>query len=259
MSDPTGTPRLAAFLGLLAVMLAAETFWPARPWLEPRARRLTAHALLAALNTALTRFLVAAPLLAWTQRVHDAGWGLSAFLGLHGLPGVLATVVLFDCFDYWWHRFNHTATLLWRFHRVHHMDTHVDATTSLRFHAGELFLSGLSKAFWILFWGPSWVSFAVFESGITAFSQFHHSNIDFPDPVERRLRSFTMTPRLHAAHHTVALRTRNANYSTIFIVWDRLFGSFRREDREELKLLGLEEGRADCLGPRALLSAPFEG
>jgi sterol desaturase/sphingolipid hydroxylase (fatty acid hydroxylase superfamily) len=65
-----------------------------------------------------------------------------------------------------------------------------------------------------------------------------------------------MTPRLHAAHHTVALRSRDANYATVFLWWDRLFGSFAEADPEELKTLGLAEGRTTDLSYAALWAAP---
>ena len=133
----------------------------------------------------------------------------------------------------------------------------MDVTTSLRFHPGELFLSYGMKAVWILIWGPSLAGFMIFEAGITAYSQFHHSNIDFSDKWEKRLRWLHMTPRLHASHHTVSIRTRDANYSTIFLAWDRLCGTLKEPDDEEMKHLGLSEGRKTDLSPLAFMKAPF--
>ncbi len=208
-------------------------------------------------NTLLTRLLVAAPLLGWLHFVTDKGWGLAHLLGLKGVAEIAATFVVFDALDYWWHRFNHQWPFLWRFHRAHHMDTHVDVTTALRFHTGELILSGLAKTVWILLWGPTLVGFIIFEAGITAFSQFHHSNIDFPDRIQRVLRELIMTPRVHTSHHTVTIRTRDANYATVFSVWDRIFESFREPDFKEMRLLGLEEGRKNYLSIINFLKTPF--
>ncbi|TBR22206.1 sterol desaturase family protein, partial [bacterium] len=191
--------RPAVFLGVLALMLGAETAFPARPWAQPRLKRLGFHALVAAVNTLLYRLALAAPLMALAAAVHAQGLGLSARLGLTGPAEVGATVLFLDLLNYWWHRWNHRVGFLWRFHRAHHSDTHVDVSTSLRFHFGELALSGGLKALWILAWGPSPAAFLVFEAAITACAQFHHANIDFPDAVERLIRSVLMTPRLHAA------------------------------------------------------------
>jgi sterol desaturase/sphingolipid hydroxylase (fatty acid hydroxylase superfamily) len=249
--------RLILFLSILPIMLLLESFRPARPWHDSRLKRLGFHFSFSVFNSVIYRLVAAAPLLALTMAVHDRGWGLSAWLGLTGPAEWAATFVVMDFFDYWWHRINHVIPFLWRFHRGHHYDTHVDVSTSLRFHTGELLLSGLMKSTWILLWGPSAVAFAIFESGITAFAQFHHANIDFPDPIEKALRWVHMTPRLHAAHHTVTFRSRDANYSTIFLIWDYMFGTFQEADYKELEQLGIKEGRDRDLSFWALLKSPI--
>jgi len=178
-------------------------------------------------------------------------------LSLTPISAILLTIITLDLFDYWWHRFNHRIHLLWRFHKVHHVDTHVDVTTSLRFHPGELMLSAAVKATWILLLGPSLWAFALFETSITLAAQFHHSNIDLPDPSESLIRKVFVTPRYHAAHHTVSQRTGNANFSTIFIFWDKLFNTYRLPDYEEMKYLGLKKGRDTYLSFTKTLIAPF--
>lgn len=250
--------RLTAFLLVLAFMYAAESFWPERPWTDRRLKRLAAHGGLTVLNTLILRLTVAAPLAVWVLYVQDRNWGLAGWLGLTGGLDLAATFIVYDGTDYWWHRFNHTVPFLWRFHRAHHLDTHVDVTTSLRFHPGELLLSAGMKALWIPLWGPSLWGYALCEAGITAFAQYHHSNVRYyPDRLERVVRLFHITPRLHASHHTVALRSRDANYSTIFSWWDRLFGTFAEPADKELKALGLPESGPDYLSPRAVLAAPL--
>lgn len=249
--------RLAVFVFVIGAMFVWETFRPVRAWLDSRTRRWLFHISFSVFNTVLTRLLVGLPLVFLIQLVNSHSWGLSHVLRLSGIGEIAATLIVFDGFDYWWHRFNHRIPFLWRFHRAHHTDTHVDVTTALRFHPGELLLSYGAKSLWILLWGPSIAGFMIFEAGITAYAQWHHSNIDFPDLVERKLRWIHMTPRLHAGHHTVSLRTRDANFSTIFLVWDRLFGTLREVDFEEMKELGLEQGRKTHLSPREFLTVPF--
>lgn len=249
--------RFAVFLGGLVLALGAETLWRARPWHDGRLKRLAFHGALAAFNSVVMRLTAVGPLLAWSAYVSERGWGLAPALGLHGAPEILVSLVLCDFGDYWMHRWNHVVPLFWRFHKVHHADTHVDAITSLRFHLTEFWLSHAYKAVWILAVGPSALAFALFEAGITLASQFHHSNVDLPDRAERFARLFTMTPRLHAAHHTATLRSRDANYATIFRVWDVLFGTVAEADAEELKTLGLTRGRDVDLAVLPTLRAPF--
>jgi len=133
----------------------------------------------------------------------------------------------------------------------------VDVTTALRFHPGELFISFFVKLLWIAAWGPTLVGFAAFEIAVSLASQFHHSNIDLPERWERFLRLFIVTPRFHTSHHTVSRRTGDANFATIFIVWDRLFGTYREPDEIEMQELGLAEGRDDYLSFTTWLTEPF--
>jgi hypothetical protein len=139
------------------------------------------------------------PFLLWAVYVEEEGWGLSRWLGLVGWIEILLSIVVLDLFDYLWHRANHHVRFLWRFHKAHHADTAMDVTTALRFHPGELLLSALMKAVWIAVWGPTVIAWFLFEALVSLCAQFHHSNIDFPNPVERWLsrgaRLLVSTPR----------------------------------------------------------------
>lgn len=251
--------RAIIFIIILILMGLIEGAWKARPWHDSRSKRWVFHFSLSVFNTLFTRLLVVGPLYLWLNFVLEKQWGLAQVLGLNGPLEIVLTIIVLDFFDYWWHLWNHSVPFLWRFHKAHHSDTHVDVTTALRFHPGELILSCLMKSIWILVWGPSVMGFILFEACITAYAQFHHSNIDFSDRWESLLRWVHMTPRLHASHHTVTTRTRNANYSTIFLLWDRLFGTFQEVDRQELKKLGLPEGRDHDLDFILFMKMPFKG
>lgn len=257
MLDSLQNLRLVFFIASLGILGVFESLWPVRVWETSRRKRWMFHVVVSFLNTVLTRLIVALPLFFLIDFLWTYHWGFSHLLRVKGISEIVATLVLFDCLDYWWHRFNHRVPFLWRFHRVHHVDTHVDVTTALRFHPGELFLSYLAKGMWIFFWGPSLWGYLLFETGITTYSQFHHSNLDFPDPVEYKLRWVHMTPRIHASHHTVSLRSRDANFSTIFLIWDKIFGTYQEPDSDEVKKLGLPEGRDTYLSPKEFLVAPF--
>lgn len=249
--------RLIVFGVGLALMLGVESVFSARKWRDRRGRRLLFHAGLMAFDTVVLRYPAVIPLMMLGVLVESNGWGVSELLGLSMVGDVIVTFVLFDMLDYWWHRFNHRVRFLWRFHKVHHVDTHCDVSTSLRFHPGELFFASVFKASWLLLWGPSVLAFVVFESGVSLAAQFHHSNIDFPDRVENIIRAVFVTPRYHAAHHTVSKRTGDANFSTIFIFWDKLFGSYREPDYKEMEQLGLPRGSESYLSIVKTMRAPF--
>jgi sterol desaturase/sphingolipid hydroxylase (fatty acid hydroxylase superfamily) len=240
-----------------ALMFITETLRPKRTWEQKRSQRFVFHLSLMLLNNLILFSTLFVPFLIFQQMVYARGFGLAPWLGLRGPVEIIAALVTLDMIDYWWHRFNHTIPFLWRFHKVHHVDTHVDITTAFRFHIGELILALGAKALWILTVGPSLWAYAIFDAGITGASQFHHSNIDFSDKIENVIRKVFVTPRFHAAHHTVTPRTGNSNYSTIFIFWDKLFGTYREPDFEEMKTLGLKKGRESYLSFVPTLKGPF--
>jgi len=256
--DNPKTFTLLTTLAGLAVMFAVESRFPRRKWETPRKQRLLFHAGLALFNGLFIGLIASVPQRLWIDLAHSRAWGMVPLLGLSGPAEILISLVVLDMFDYWWHRCNHEIPLLWRFHKVHHVDTHVDLTTSLRFHPGELLISTLlTKIAWFFIWGPSLWAFIIFQSAITAASQFHHSNIDFPDSVESAIRKIIVTPRYHTSHHTVSKRTGRANYGTIFILWDKIFGSYREPDWQEMRTLGLPRGRKSYLSFLSTLRGPF--
>jgi sterol desaturase/sphingolipid hydroxylase (fatty acid hydroxylase superfamily) len=219
------TGKLVVFLAGLGCFFMLETLWPARRTAGPRWRRLLFHGGIAAFNTTLIRVVAYVPALLWAVHVEEQGWGISRWLGLVGWAEILLSIVVLDFFDYLWHRANHRVRFLWRFHKAHHADTAMDITTALRFHPGELLISVLVKAGWVVIWGPTVVAWFLFEALVSLSAQFHHTNIDFPNRTERWLSRLIVTPRFHAAHHLVDQGYGNRNFSTILSVWDRLFGS----------------------------------
>lgn len=235
-------PRMAVFLGGLAVIGLLEALAPERQPKRPKWKRWGFHGLLAVINVVIVRVALAAPLLYVASQVHARGWGLMPLLGLSGWPALILSVVLLDGLNYHWHRINHEWRFLWRFHKMHHEDDEMDVTTTLRFHPGELVLSSFVKAAWITIVGPSAAAFAVFEAGISLFAQFHHGNLSLPARADRALRIFVPSPRYHAAHHTKTPRSRDGNYATILSVWDRLCGTYHVPEEENLTDLGIPEG-----------------
>ena len=259
--DPD-TGKLLVFLGGFVLLFVCESAWRKRQNQQPRWKRLGLHAGIAALNAILVRLLTYAPLLALLVWVEHQGWGLRHLLGLSGWPELVASIIVLDGFNYWWHRANHRVRILWRFHKVHHSDTEMDVTTMLRFHPGELMISALVKAGWIMIWGPSILAWFVFEALVSLCAQFHHANIDFPNWVDRALRAAIVSPRFHAAHHAVDRRWGDANFSNFLSVWDRLFGSYARpaddgETTNHAAALGLPERRDLALSPWGVLGDPL--
>ena len=169
----------------------------------------------------------------------------------------LLIVFIVSDFTHWnIHRMLHKYSFLWRFHSVHHLDTQLDVTTSLRFHFGELLLSSLFKTILILFLGTPISVFIFYEILLSACNQFHHSNIKLSDNLDQILSKFIVTPKYHTNHHTVMKDSRNANYSSILTIWDSIFFTYKDAKIEDRQYLGLDD-RSKEFGLIQYIRHPF--
>ncbi len=166
----------------------------------------------------------------------SAQWGEFHRIGpLHRLelpPGSerLIGFLAFDLWMYLWHRANHRVPFFWRFHRVHHSDPALDTTTALRFHVGEMVLSTLLRLAVIPLLGIPLRDLILYEIILEPVILFHHSNIAFPEPLDRWMRALVVSPNMHRVHHSDIPVETNSNYASIFSFWDRIGGTYRGRD-----------------------------
>ena len=135
---------------------------------------------------------------------------------------VILAVVLLDYTLYVWHVLTHRVSWLWRFHLVHHVDRDLDASTALRFHAGELALSVPWRAMQIAAIGVPPDALRIWQNIVLLSILFHHSNVELPIDVERLVARLVVTPRIHGIHHSIVQGETNSNFSTIFSFWDHM-------------------------------------
>jgi sterol desaturase/sphingolipid hydroxylase (fatty acid hydroxylase superfamily) len=151
-------------------------------------------------------------------------------LYLYRLPRslhVILAVVLLDYTLYLWHVLAHRVPWLWRFHLVHHVDRDLDASTALRFHAGELALSIPWRAMQIAAIGVPPDALTIWQNLLLLSILFHHSNIELPIDVERLVARVVVTPRIHGIHHSIVPEETDSNWSSGLTLWDRLHGTLR--------------------------------
>ncbi len=150
-------------------------------------------------------------------------------------------VMLYDMTAYWFHRIEHRVPVLWRFHKVHHSDTDMDASTNFRAHPVEiLFWFGASDILATALFGLDGLALGLYGLILIPFFVFQHTKLNFPTWVDKSFGLLIATPNLHKIHHDQDQRFTDSNYADIFILWDRLFGSFRYKPVEEVKF-GLKE------------------
>ncbi|MCB1159366.1 MAG: sterol desaturase family protein, partial [Leptospiraceae bacterium] len=132
----------------------------------------------------------------------------------------------FDMWMYFWHRLNHEFSFFWKFHSVHHSDPEMDVTSAYRFHFGELIFSDLLRIPILLLLGFSKTELLYYNAFLGINILIHHSNIAFPEKIDKFYRVFLASPEMHKVHHSEVIKEANTNYGSLLSIWDRLFHTF---------------------------------
>lgn len=169
----------------------------------------------AIIDTALKILLIAPLYWVWQFRFFDLGASIWV---------ILAALVLMDFVYYWTHFAYHKSRWFWATHVVHHSSTHFNLTTALR----QQWTNPISGT--ILFKIPLVLlgfhpNILVFVMGINLLYQFWFHT----ETIKKMPRWFEFifnTPSHHRVHHGRNARYLDCNYAGIFIIWDRIFGTF---------------------------------
>lgn len=251
-------PVIAAVaLGVLWLLEAAVPMFEGR---KNRVRHGAANLGLGLANAAVAAILLAGVALLVTEVAHSRSIGLLHWLQLDGIWGTVLALVLFDLWQYLWHRMNHRISFLWRFHAVHHADRDLDASSGLRFHTGEIILSSLARLLVLPLLGMTVGQLLIYEAILLPVILFHHSNVRIPARFDFFLRWLIVTPWMHWVHHSQHQPETDSNYSSVLSLWDRIFGSYRRIADPTTLALGLAgTDRRDWGTLPGMLAMPFRG
>ncbi len=150
-------------------------------------------------------------------RRHDRGEGALAWL---------AAIVGWDFIYYWNHRFMHEVRAMWAIHVVHHSGERYNLSTALRQPVADV-LGVWVPYGWMARLGirPKLIAQA---RGINLLYQYwiHTDTIRSLGAGEEVLN----TPSHHRVHHGSNQQYIDRNHGSILIIWDRLFGTFQREE-----------------------------
>ncbi len=156
-------------------------------------------------------------------------WLVQKVALIHIDSGVLTFLVAFIVLDfsgYWVHRIDHKINFFWNAHIVHHSSEEFNLACALR-----QSISSFVKLFSFLlipaaFLGVPAIVIAT-VAPIHLFAQFwyHTQHIGKMGFLEKIL----VTPSHHRVHHAINKEYLDKNLSQIFIVWDKLFGTFQEE------------------------------
>lgn len=220
-------------------------------------------------------------------RIHDPRWTLSnlscgalrvvstlatkglllgvysaAYSGFHlfemgmGPATMVFGFVAFEFAYYLSHRASHRSPLLWALHETHHQSRDFNLTVSFRIGALSMFSQLLFDLPLALIGVPPLALVAV-KVAHTAFMFLMHSRfIGRLGP----LGYVFNTPAFHRVHHSAAERHYDSNFGGIFIIFDRLFGTFKAEEEiDEYGVTDAEEKIHPVLANVAPLAAWLKG
>jgi sterol desaturase/sphingolipid hydroxylase (fatty acid hydroxylase superfamily) len=237
--------RTAAFATVLLLLIALEIAAPRRSSSVSRWERWPGNLGLVAIDTLLVRIVFPGAAVGVALIAEANRWGLLNQIGVSELPAVIFAVIALDLVVYAQHVAFHALPWLWPLHRVHHSDLHLDATTGLRFHPGEIVLSMALKLAAVVALGAPALAVMIFEVLLNATAMFSHSNIWLPEGVDRAVRRLFVTPDMHRVHHSTLAREAGSNFGFNLAVWDRLFGTYTPQPElgHERMTLGVEHLR----------------
>jgi alkylglycerol monooxygenase len=144
--------------------------------------------------------------------------------------------VLYDFCYYWKHRFGHEMNILWAAHVVHHSSEEYNLTTALRQSSSSFFS-------WIFYLPMAVLGFdpitLITVGSLNLIYQFwvHTRHI----PKLGWYEWVFVTPSNHRVHHAQNQVYIDRNYGGVFILWDRIFGSFQEELETEKPIYGIRK------------------
>lgn len=170
----------------------------------------------------------------WVAGVGWNGWMLRHRLWSSDWMGTTSSALFgyfaITFFYYWWHRWRHQSSFLWRwFHQLHHSPQRIEVITSFYKHPFEVFAnSAISSAilYLVVGVGPQAASGAVLLSGLAEL--VYHWNV----PTPHWLGYIFQRPESHCVHHQEGVHS--FNYSDLPL-WDALFGTFRNPEKWEAR------------------------
>ncbi len=142
-----------------------------------------------------------------------------------------------DFAGYWTHRLEHTVNFLWNRHIIHHSSEEFNLSCALRQSISEVF-----QIFTFLMLPAAMIGVPVAVVAVIApiqlFAQFwYHTRLIGKMGF---LEKFLVTPSHHRVHHAMNSVYLDKNYGQIFIIWDKIFGTFQPELAEVPPVYGVK-------------------
>lgn len=145
-------------------------------------------------------------------------------------------LIVFDFFFYWAHRWGHQVNIFWAAHSVHHQSEEYNLSVALRqswFHNILAFVIFLP------------IPLMGFDPKIFGAAAIVHTLYQFPihtkaiGKLHPWIEYWFNTPSHHRVHHAINPKYIDKNHAGVFMIWDRLFGTFKEEEADDKIYYGI--------------------
>ena len=167
------------------------------------------------------------------------GWLADKLAIVHIENTILTYVIAFIALDfagYWVHRLDHEYNFFWNAHIIHHSSEDFNLACALRQSISvvfRLFTIFLLPA--ALLGVPTMVIAVVAPLHLFAQFWYHTQHINKMGFLEKII----VTPSHHRVHHAINPEYLDKNYGQIFIIWDKLFGTYQEELPDKKPVYGI--------------------
>jgi alkylglycerol monooxygenase len=142
----------------------------------------------------------------------------------------ILALLTFDFLFYWAHRWGHEMNIFWGAHSVHHQSEEYNLSVALRqswFHnvlAFPIFLPIPILGFDPLIFGAAALVHTLYQFWI---------HTELIDKMPRWFEYWFNTPSHHRVHHSIDPKYIDKNHAGLLMIWDRMFGTFKAEEKDE--------------------------
>ena len=172
-----------------------------------------------------------------TEKTFIGSMGIICLLPFHYLTPIsipmnwwtwIISLLAADLTYYWMHRIEHEHRVLWALHSVHHSSEDYNLTTALRLSIIE----GLVE--WIFLIPMILIGFNPFQAIVSLVFVAQYQTWIHTEKIRKLgwLDEIFNTPSVHRVHHGSNEQYLDKNYGGILMIWDKLFGTFQREEEK---------------------------
>lgn len=167
--------------------------------------------------------------------IETSDFGLLNWVTLPTWLEIIVAIMILDfTSQYLVHYLLHKIPFMWRFHIIHHSDTHVDVTSGTRHHPIDFIFRETFALLGVVIAGLPVAYYLMYRILTVLFTYFSHADIQLPLWLDKTISYVFISPNTHKFHHHHVMPWTDTNFGNIFSLWDRIFGTFIYKDTKDI-------------------------